>query len=355
MYSTCLFCKTNLGANEAIEQFPVGRRLAFDAAKGRLWVVCRKCERWNLTPIEERWEAIEECERSFRSTKLRVSTDEIGLGKISEGLELVRIGKPLRPEFAAWRYGDQFGRRRRNNIVKLGAIAAAAIAIPTIGPLVGIPLGAVSWNFFYYARIGVNFYQRRRIVARIPSSDGNPLRVRQKDVKETVILPPTDRETWGLRVRYRAGKHPNVPVWKYDPVTDETEIHGETAMRAAAQLLPLLNDKGASGRLIGDAVELATVSDDPTASFERIARIAAKTPTWREYGRGAMLAQMSPEFRLALEMISHEESERRALEGELYLLEDAWKEAEEIAAISDNLFLPTEISEKLSELKREVK
>ncbi|HMH86422.1 MAG TPA: hypothetical protein VK529_10795, partial [Gemmatimonadaceae bacterium] len=63
MYSTCLFCHTELGANEAVEHFPVGRRLAFDAAKGRLWVVCRKCERWNLTPVEERWEAIEECER----------------------------------------------------------------------------------------------------------------------------------------------------------------------------------------------------------------------------------------------------------------------------------------------------
>lgn len=36
MYSTCLFCKNSLGANEVIEHFPVGRRLAFDAAKGRL-------------------------------------------------------------------------------------------------------------------------------------------------------------------------------------------------------------------------------------------------------------------------------------------------------------------------------
>lgn len=64
----CLFCLQRLGNNEAIEHFPVGRRLAFDPAKGRLWVVCRKCERWNLTPLEERWEAIEECERAMRVT-----------------------------------------------------------------------------------------------------------------------------------------------------------------------------------------------------------------------------------------------------------------------------------------------
>ena len=39
-------------------------------------------------------------------------------------------------------------------------------------------------------------------------------------------------------------------------------------------------------------------------------------------------------------MALHEEQERRALEGELWRLEQAWREAEEIAAISDNLLLP---------------
>ena len=51
MYATCLFCHAPLGANEEIEHFPVGRRLAFDSVKGRLWVVCRKGERWNLSPL----------------------------------------------------------------------------------------------------------------------------------------------------------------------------------------------------------------------------------------------------------------------------------------------------------------
>ena len=58
MYKTCMFCNRPLGANQVLEHFPVGRRLAFDAERGRLWVVCRKCERWNLSPIEERWEAV---------------------------------------------------------------------------------------------------------------------------------------------------------------------------------------------------------------------------------------------------------------------------------------------------------
>src|SRR5688572_16251896 len=113
MYSHCLFCHAPLGSNEVVEAFPVGRRLAFDPAKGRLWVVGGACERWNLTPLEERWEAIEQCERLFRDTRLRVSTDNVGMARLREGLALVRIGAPQRPEFAAWRYGDQFGRRRQ--------------------------------------------------------------------------------------------------------------------------------------------------------------------------------------------------------------------------------------------------
>ena len=48
----------------------------------------------------------------FSATRTRVSTDNIGLARVRDGLELVRIGSPQRPEMAAWRYGDQFGRRR---------------------------------------------------------------------------------------------------------------------------------------------------------------------------------------------------------------------------------------------------
>jgi hypothetical protein len=50
-------------------------------------------------------------------------------------------------------------------------------------------------------------------------------------------------------------------------------------------------------------------------------------------------------------MATHEESERRALEGELHLLESAWKDAEEIAGIADDMFLPTSIGERLARLK----
>lgn len=91
MYSTCLFCSEDLGSNEAIEHFPVGRRLAFDAAKGRLWVVCRKCERWNLTPLEERWEAIEDATTIISS--MSVKPRSFSLRIILLGLPLVVHGR----------------------------------------------------------------------------------------------------------------------------------------------------------------------------------------------------------------------------------------------------------------------
>lgn len=42
---------------------------------------------------------------------------------------------------------------------------------------------------------------------------------------------------------------------------------------------------------------------------------------------------------MAVEMAAHEDSERRAMEGELRELEDQWRAAEEIGSIADNMLL----------------
>jgi len=62
MWHHCIVCSADLGVSEELEAFTIGNRLAFDAAKGRLWVVCPRCERWNLVPVEQRWEAVEALE-----------------------------------------------------------------------------------------------------------------------------------------------------------------------------------------------------------------------------------------------------------------------------------------------------
>jgi hypothetical protein len=50
-------------------------------------------------------------------------------------------------------------------------------------------------------------------------------------------------------------------------------------------------------------------------------------------------------------MAAHEESERRALEGELAALVLAWRRAEEIAAIADSLLTPPAVDALLKRHK----
>jgi len=325
MYSTCLFCNGSLGANTAIEQFPVGQRLAFDAAKGRLWVICRRCERWNLSPLEERWEAIEECERRFRDTRLRMSTENIGLTRLKEGLELVRIGAPQRPEFAAWRYGDQFGRRRRRKLIRIGVGTTVVGGLAAGFFSIGAATGGGLWVL---ARIGESAYERivhgspRDVVATVALKSGRRIPLQRKELGKVSI--GADQAT-GFRLTV--------------PTAQSFEmLTGDTALRAAGMILPAMNWAGANRHQVASATNLVDGARSVTDLFKTVAT-SSPGPS--------RLDKLDTPVRLALEMAAHEESERRALEGELVLLEAAWKEAEEIAEIADNLLLPPGVEERV--------
>ena len=120
----------------------------------------------NISTLEERWEAIEECERLFVDTRLRVSTDNVGLARVADGSELVRIGEPLRPELAAWRYGDQFGRRLRRTVVYSGLAIAAGAGLALAGPIMGGVAG-LSWAGYNLGNTALDTYQKRRVRARL--------------------------------------------------------------------------------------------------------------------------------------------------------------------------------------------
>ena len=318
MYSTCLFCHRPLGRNDAIEHFVVGRRLAFDPARGRLWVVCGRCERWNLSPIEERWEAVEDCERAFRATRLRVSTENIGLARVADGTELVRIGEPLRPELAAWRYGDQFGRRRRR------ALLAAGSGIAAVGALgVGsVAVGALSFGAALFTLdLGhtVRFmYSSQRTVMQLPLGGGERLGLRASEVGDVRLVPDRETRSWALVVPANPGVH---------------RLVGPQALTAMGLVLARLNRRSGSRREVSAALGVLGESEDAAAYVHALAR-----GRWQK----DRLDQYPVSVRLALEMATHEETERRALEGELAQLERAWRDAEEIAAIADSLVLPAD-------------
>jgi hypothetical protein len=341
MYSTCLYCTRPLGKNEVLEHFPVGRRIAFDAEKGRLWVVCRNCARWNLTPLEERWEAIEEAERLFRGTRLRVSTDNIGLARLSEGLELVRVGRPQRPEIAAWRYGDQFGRRRRRGLVTAGLIAAGGATVITggaalgLGVFVGAQFGRLAWQFVQYGL-------PMETVMRLRLRPGALIHVQRRNLRKSSIRVGNDG-SFGLDLEHSTGA---------------LRLDGMEARRVATMILPAVTRLGGTRDEIQQAVERLERAGDAERYLTQAARHGQRIS---RHARGIMHEQMddyetgllalSTPFALALEMALHEEQERRALEGELAELEAAWREAEEIGAIADSLLLPEWVEDAVQRLR----
>jgi hypothetical protein len=362
MYRTCLFCAHDLGANESIEHFPIGRRLAFDAAKGRLWVVCRACARWNLTPLEDRWEAIEECERAYRATRLRVATDNVGLARLAEGTELVRIGQPLRPELAAWRYGDQFGRRRRRAIVTgsvLGTAAAGAlVALPIAGASAGALAGVLAYAGYLATMVsgvtGGKFIIRRP--RWIEDTEGQHLLVGSTDIVNTrLVAAPEGQGGWGLVVPYQRRSPTRQFRWndaRNGIALEQSLLTGPAALRAAQALFPLVNGQGGAPQVVRDSVGFLEQHGAGEGAFRAAAANVRAYAERQTFGDSGALAFLPREVRLALEMAAHEDLERRAMEGELALLEAAWKDAEEVAAIADDLLLPAGLPGMLARLRQ---
>ncbi|MDE2761525.1 MAG: hypothetical protein OXQ94_13815 [Gemmatimonadota bacterium] len=290
-------------------------------------MVCRRCERWNLTPLEERWEAVEICEKLFRDTRIRTSSENIGLARHPGGLELVRIGRPLRPEFAAWRYGDQFGRRRRRSVAMwtVAGIGLAGGAV-TAGVLGGLGAATGAASLFHY----VNFWRTFGPSARFRPADGRVRWMNRAAMVQARISLPGDRSDLAVEATAR------------DFLSKKKQLfEGEDALRVLNAILPRINAAGGTGRTIREAVSEIERSGHPDRYIRQQA--ARRMSRWTK--PGVEMARMSQPGTLALEMALNEEQERRALEGELRILEQAWREAEEIAAIADNLLLPARTRE----------
>ncbi|HVX38237.1 MAG TPA: hypothetical protein VHB25_01595 [Gemmatimonadaceae bacterium] len=373
MYATCLFCNKDLRRNETFETFPVGKRLAFDAAHGRLWVVCPHCERWNLSPLDERWEAIEAAERLYRDTRKRVATDNIGLAKLRDGTTIVRIGEPLRPEFAAWRYGDQFGRRRRRQMLIVGGGLGALAALIAGGAAVGVGIGGFGW-MIGQAGTGIIRGNPETVVAKIKGPNGQTMAVRRRHLLETSIEPGIDSPL-AINLRFKNGS---------------ARFEGEQAMHIASRVIPAANRFGGSKQDVARAVEEIERAGSPEGFLTGLSPVAQKLTTaprksrrgsragmaaalgnpsaasmvtvarsgaWSGRGWGARrdwstgLFALTPVQRLALEMSLHEEAERAAMQGELTQLERAWREAEEIAKIADDMLVPEPVTQALTKLR----
>jgi hypothetical protein len=341
MYTRCIYCSAPLGRNDTVEEFPVGRTVAFDAAKGRLWAICGRCARWNLAPIEERWEAVESLERRFRDTRLKVQSENVGLSKAPDGTRLVRVGQALPGELAAWRYGEQFAGRRRKylataagSVAVVGAFAATNLfGMTALTPIV-LPV-LYGWTIW---RSHSGPQQRLAPLGANVAPGGKPVLVRARDLHEShVERPIAPGERFSLRLRL-PDPRPFLSL-RFGERTRDVRLAEADAVRVLRRGMVHVNAKGARPEQLRAALQLLDEQDVDAylrrlPSFGRQLMAARKQSPIDWIGADAPLA---PELRLALEMALHEEDERRALQGELAELEAAWRDAEEIAAIADAL------------------
>lgn len=329
---TCLFCRGYLGRNEVIEHCEVGRRLAFDSSMGRLWIVCPHCAGWNLAPLDDRWDAIADCERLFREAGARVHTENVGMAVVYGLIDLIRIGSPLRQELAIWRYADRLKSRRVRAFFKAGSRAAdrfgwmmgaggllgAGVALLAGTPLaIGVGLIAGAGSDELWREMGPERVERflGRVIAKVRINALDYSYVRTRHVPELRVAPYG--RDWRLELPHSVG-------WEGYGGSQATNILGV--------MLPIANGFGASRSQVVAAVsELESVG-----SAEAYIATAARWLGDAGYAERGVGTYPMP-TRLALEMAAHEETERRALRGELRWLERRWRDAEELAEIADNL------------------
>jgi hypothetical protein len=220
----------------------------------------------------------------------------------------------MRPEFAAWRYGDQFGRRRKRAML-YGAGAAALLG--------GVVLGGVATGVGFTFLSQLPSFWAGRTLVKVRTADGGKLKLNDHDLKQTRLLASDDEV--GYRVELGKGRK------------KKRVFVGEEARRVASIVLPKINRTGGKDQVVQGAVAEIAHHGHPEAF---LANLVEGDRFLSRKGVPGYVNKMPKPTQLALEMALHEEQERRALEGELWRLERAWEEAEEIAGISDSLLLP---------------
>jgi hypothetical protein len=119
-------------------------------------------------------------------------------------------------------------------------------------------------------------------------------------------------------------------------IARSVELHGNDALLGLGALLPRINWRGARPTVIREATELVDRAEQSGAApWSWIANAHAP--------RRGRLAEMRAVPRLALEMVISEELERQAMIGEAHVLASRWLEAEAVAGIADDMFVPPSI------------
>jgi hypothetical protein len=321
MFTRCMFCHTAFGAEGPVEHFPVGGRVAFDPARGRLWAICGSCRRWNLAPIEERWEALDELERLSRDHgRLLSQTANITLIRAGPA-ELVRVGRAGLTEEAWWRYGRELtARRSRYKRLKYIEIVAMVAAGFYWG---GEALNRISrWYDF-----GSTAWRGSLTCPKC----GEPLNeISFRNSRQLIVVPAADA---GVALEM------GCPRCRFGEQPGRHRLDGLAAQHVLRRVLAWRHYAGASEARIREA----TGAIQAAGSAEHLSRSVAGGTLTIEKLDGKKNRTRS----IALEIALNDEVERRLLEAELEELEARWREEEQLAAIVDGELTPLPALERL--------
>lgn len=324
MYTTCAFCDAKFDGDGGPSGLGVGRRLAFDEWKGRLWVICGRCARWNLTPFDDRLERIEALARAAAAGRIAASTEQVALIRW-ERYDLVRVGKPPRLELANWRYGERLAQRYRERMKVVLPLTLAAVGVGIVANVaLGGGLGVVVMNLHTLTeRIYVNIIGNRRVTLIEPpacSRCGQIMELRAKHVQHARLVPQASDDVAVLL---------SCPRCRGEGAL----VTGHAAAQVLRQGLTFLNATRSGRR---HAREAAHSVDQAGGAHELIRNVSRRELTLRA---------LKPGRRLALEMAVDEHAEVRDLERQ-------WRDAEELADISDGTLTSTpDLEAQMRELK----
>ena len=325
MFRTCAFCNAPFDGDGGPSGLGIGRRLAFDEWKGRLWVVCSRCSRWNLTPFDDRLEHIEAVARAAHEGRVAAATDQVSLIRWQR-YDFVRVGKPPRIELATWRYGERLRTRQRERMKVVVPLTIAAIGLGIAANVAaGGGFGVVVWNLHRTVDwVYVRMVGRRRVVMSEPPSCahcGSLMQLRARHVQFARVVPDA---------------HADVAVVLSCPQCrhEGAQLTGTEAVQVLRQGLTYLNVTRSGRKRAEDAAREV----DQLGGPEWLVRDVAY--------HQATLRSLRPERRLALEMAVDEQAEAAELERQ-------WREAEEIADIADGTMgTSAQVEEELRRLKK---
>lgn len=325
MMRRCLFCHRPFPENGVFAHVPLGRRIAFDPVRGRLWTVCGHCFRWTLAPIEDREQALYELERAAHDLGRPVAnTAHVALLDVKHVL-LIRVGEASLVEQAWWRYGRELRKRKASfdsTTSRLTAYTFGAMAF--VGEVMGLgdPDVPIDWqdspvkDILRWRRFGWAAWHGRVSCPFCHST----LRALRYDLSWWVYPIPDGDGAMSV----------GVPCPRCDPWTPENiyRIEGPQAENVLRRCLAYQNISGAPEGVIRDA---AQVIEDAGSPGEFALRLGERRQSlWRLGATGGV----------ALEIALGESAESRLLDLEVRAVEFLWRQEEALARIIDEELTP---------------